>query len=58
MKELFVFPAGNLPSFIDVMITVSKFSTLLSNTPMICSPESGSPSKDTSAVSINFLYIS
>jgi hypothetical protein len=54
MKEFWDFPAGNLPSFIEVTITVSKSKPDFL-TPIICKPLSGSPSKETSA--INYLFI-
>ena len=52
MNELFDFPAGNLPSLTDVIITVSKSKTLDSKTPIICKPCRGSPSKEISDNSI------
>ena len=55
MKEFCDLPAGNLPSFIEVIITVSKSKTRLSKTPIICNPFNGSPSNETSARSITCL---
>ena len=55
IKEFCDFPAGNFPSFIEVIMTVSKSSTRVSRTPISCKPSRGSPSKETSAKSITCL---